>query len=49
MERRGRGWLLMRHAMHQFNGTEPILLNDKENRCVRVRSCLDPETSSHVQ
>ncbi|MCY4197099.1 MAG: putative DNA binding domain-containing protein [Rhodobacteraceae bacterium] len=41
MERRGRGWLLMRHGMRSFNGTEPRLLNDKENRCVRVSFCLD--------
>ena len=25
MERRGRGWLTMRHAMRRFNGTEPTL------------------------
>jgi len=42
MERRGRGWLLMRHAMRSFNGTEPDLLNGEENRCVRVRFYLDP-------
>jgi len=44
MERRGRGWLLMRHAMRSFNGTEPRLVNDKENRCVRVSFCLDPKS-----
>lgn len=37
MERRGRGWLLMRHAMRSFNGTEPELFNDREDRFVRVR------------
>ncbi len=36
MERRGRGWLTMRHAMRRFNGTEPELVNDERNRFVRV-------------
>ena len=36
MERRGRGWLTMRHAMTRFNGTEPELVNDERNRLVRV-------------
>ena len=36
MERRGRGWLTMRHAMARFNGTEPELVNDERNRFVRV-------------
>ena len=36
MERRGRGWLTMRHAMRRFNGTEPTLDNDERNRFVRV-------------
>ncbi|MCY3819557.1 MAG: putative DNA binding domain-containing protein [Gammaproteobacteria bacterium] len=36
MERRGRGWLLMRHAMRAFNGTEPDLVNDRDGRFVRV-------------
>ena len=36
MERRGRGWSMMRHAMRRFNGTEPALLNDPRNRFVRV-------------
>lgn len=36
MERRGRGWLTMRHAMRRFNGTEPTLENDERNRLVRV-------------
>ena len=36
MERRGRGWLTMRHAMRRFNGTEPTLENDERNRFVRV-------------
>ena len=36
MERRGRGWLLMRHHMQEFNGTEPELVNDEEGRFTRV-------------
>ena len=36
MERRGRGWLTMRHAMRRFNGTEPDLVSDERNRFVRV-------------
>ena len=36
MERLGRGWLTMRHAMRKFNGTEPALVNDERNRYVRV-------------
>lgn len=40
MERRGRGWPIMREAMAAFNGTEPTLLHDKENRVVQVRFSL---------
>lgn len=36
MERRGRGWLTMRHAMRTFNGTEPELASDQHNCLVRV-------------
>ena len=36
MERRGRGWLTMRHAMREFNDTEPSLVSDQHNRHVRV-------------
>ena len=36
MERRGRGWLTMRHAMRRFNGTEPELVSDERDRFVRV-------------
>ena len=36
MERRGRGWLTMRHVMRRFNGTEPELVSDERNRFVRV-------------
>ena len=37
----------MRHAMRQFNGTEPDLVNDERNRLVRVtfqRSAAGPGT-----
>ena len=37
MERRGRGWLLMRRGMRDFNGTEPELINEVEGGYVRVR------------
>lgn len=37
MERRGRGWLLMRKGMREFNGTEPEMLNEVEGGYVRVR------------
>ena len=42
MERRGRGWLLMRHAMRGFNGTEPELVNDEGGRFVRATFRLEP-------
>ena len=41
MERRGRGWLLMRQAMRSFNNTEPELFNERQDRFVRVRLSLD--------
>ena len=41
MERRGRGWLIMRRAMRAFNGTEPELVQDERNRFVRVTFRLD--------
>ena len=37
MEKRGRGWPMMRQAMCEFNDTEPELLPDAKNRIVRVR------------
>ena len=40
MERRGRGWPLMREAMRTFNQTEPELLHDQDNRAVCVRFWL---------
>ena len=36
MERRGRGWLIMRTEMKAFNGTEPELVQDEPNRFVKV-------------
>ena len=36
MEKRGRGWMVMRQAMATFNGTEPELLHDEESRFVSV-------------
>ncbi len=44
MERRGRGWLIMRREMQAFNGTEPELLHDEPNQFVRVTFLLDPQT-----
>ncbi len=41
MERRGRGWPIMRDAMRSFNDTEPELLHDGDNRVVRVRFWLN--------
>ena len=45
MERRGRGWLIMRRAMRAFNGTEPELVQDERNRFVRVTFHLDGEAA----
>ena len=42
MERRGRGWLVIRHTMREFNGTEPTLENDPVNRIVCVTFSLAP-------
>ena len=44
MERRGRGWPVMRRAMLEFNGTEPEIEHDWESGFVRVRFLLDPST-----
>ena len=41
MEKRGRGWLIMRREMQAFNGTEPELVQDERNRFVRVTFHLD--------
>ena len=45
MERRGRGWLAMRHAMRNFNGTEPTLENFVDERLVRVTFHFEPAPS----
>ena len=42
MERRGRGWLIMRREMRAFNGTEPELRQDDGNPFVRVTFRLEP-------
>ena len=42
MERRGRGWLVIRHAMREHNGTEPTLESDPISRIVRVTFSLAP-------
>ena len=47
MERRGRGWLIMRREMRAFNGTEPDLVNDDRNRFVRVSFSSDSDGRGH--
>lgn len=42
MEKRGRGWPLMRRAMRDFNGTEPDIVNEEDGKFVRVAFHLDP-------
>lgn len=42
MERRGRGWPLMRREMRDFNGTEPELVNSADGKFVRVTFRLRP-------
>ena len=42
MEQRGRGWLVMRREMRNFNATEPELMQDTLNQFVRVTFRLDP-------
>lgn len=41
MEKRGRGWPLMRMAMLEFNGTEPSIVQDRSGGFVRVTFHLD--------
>ena len=41
MERRGRGWPVMRRAMREFNGTEPELVNEERGKFVRVSFRID--------
>ena len=45
MEQRGRGWLIMRGEMREFNGTEPDLIQDVRNKFVRVSFRLGPYAS----
>ena len=44
MERRGRGWPVMRRAMREFNGTEPELVNEERGKFVRVSFRIDAES-----
>ena len=44
MEKRGRGWPLMRRAMREFNGTEPEIVNDEREKFVRVTFRLAPDS-----
>lgn len=44
MERRGRGWPIMRRAMREFNGTEPELVNEERGKFVRARFRIVPES-----
>ena len=44
MEKRGRGWPLMRRAMRESNGTEPEIVNDEREKFVRVTFRLDPDS-----
>lgn len=37
MEQRGRGWPIMRKAMREHNGTDPVLEEERKARFVRVR------------
>lgn len=46
MERRGRGWLVMRRAMREFNGTEPDIEHDRESRFVTVGFTLLLDSST---
>lgn len=41
MEKRGRGWPMMRRAMRKFNGTEPELVHDPDSKFVRVTFRLE--------
>lgn len=45
MERRGRGWPLMRRTMREFNGTEPEIVNEERGKFVRVTFRLDTDTA----
>ena len=43
MERRGRGWPLMRRTMRDFDGTDPVLRNEERGKFVRVTFRLDED------
>ncbi len=45
MERRGRGWLIMRRAMSAFNATEPDMIQNGRSRFVRVTFRLHGEAA----
>ena len=45
MEQRGRGWLVMRHAMQEFNETEPEIEHDADSRWVCVTLRLNPDAA----
>ena len=50
MERRGRGWLLMREEMARQNRPEPEITNERDGRTVQVtlwRGHLEPSASAH--
>ena len=49
MEKRGRGWLVMRNAMQKFNGTEPELTNDTDSDFVRVTLYLYPADGATIR
>ena len=44
MEKRGRGWPLIRRAMREFNGTEPEIINEEREKFVRVTFRRDPDS-----
>jgi len=46
MEQRGRGWLIMRSEMREFNETEPELVQDERNGFVKVTFLLDSHESA---
>ena len=46
MEHRGMGWLAIEDAMHDFNGTEPQIEEDRETAWVRVTLDLRPANTA---
>lgn len=49
MEKRGRGWPLMRNAMRRFNGTEPRLINRPDGDLVRVILYFHPASGDSAR